>query len=48
VRPKFRKKGTKRTLVERAEIEIREHDNMLYLHVFPHDKKEGNALEYSE
>ncbi len=38
VRPKFRREGIGRAFVERAEIEIREHDSVLYLHVLPQDK----------
>ena len=38
VRPKFRGRGIGRTLVERAEEEVRKHDDALYLFVLPQDK----------
>jgi len=38
VRPKFRGRGIGRALVERAEEEVRKHDDTLYLFVLPQDK----------
>lgn len=38
VRPKFRGRGIGRALVERAEEEVRKHDDALYLFVLPQDK----------
>jgi len=38
VRPEFRGRGIGRALVERAEEEVRKHDDALYLFVLPQDK----------
>ncbi|USS40189.1 GNAT family N-acetyltransferase [Thermococcus aggregans] len=38
VRPEFRGRGIGRALVERAEEEVRKHDDTLYLFVLPQDK----------
>ena len=38
VRPEFRGRGIGRALVERAEEEVKEHDDALYLYVLPQDK----------
>ncbi|NJE53890.1 GNAT family N-acetyltransferase [Thermococcus sp. 21S9] len=38
VRPEFRGRGIGRVLVERAEEEVRKHDDALYLFVLPQDK----------
>ncbi|GAB6101559.1 hypothetical protein JCM16138_07820 [Thermococcus atlanticus] len=38
VRPEFRGQGIGRALVERAEEEVKEHDDALYLYVLPQDK----------
>ncbi|WP_240924212.1 GNAT family N-acetyltransferase [Thermococcus sp. 21S7] len=38
VRPEFRGRGIGRALVERAEEEVRKHDDSLYLFVLPQDK----------
>ncbi len=43
VRPEFRRRGIGQALVERAEKEVRKHDDTLYLFVLPQDK---NAVAF--